>query len=329
MQDFKNEIKTNSKARKFLSVPYEIWPSHRIKELLANKYIVFMGDSIQRCAYKDLVTLLQKNNLCEDKNFRFTAEPSHEGDHQVDISNEKKNSFDFFQIRTYYHAKSNTRVSFYFITKIWSAYVKQIFENDFKNKKPDFIVANSMLYDISNHHYGASAQNKYIKNLEIFHKICKYNDIHLLWRSSLPLGKNAKGGFLKPHKDYQTAIGTVSQVRGDIVLYNGKVREYCLKNGLEILDAHDHFIMILDERDQDDIHWSPFAHRILSFMTLSLIRRIFGVPKIPWAFLTSLFHSQEEKNKAIQVLENYENYYDYQGEKYFKNCSIETMNGTV
>ena len=110
------------KSTHFISAPYEIWPCERVSEFLANKYVVIMGDSIQRCAYKDLVTLLQSDNLCSTTEFKRKGVESHQNDEEIAISEEKTNTFGFYQVRSYYHKETNTRVAFYFITKVWSPY---------------------------------------------------------------------------------------------------------------------------------------------------------------------------------------------------------------
>lgn len=130
----------------FINAPYEIWSSSITQEFLANKYIVFVGDSIQRCAYKDLVTLLQRNSLVPAEAFKKKTEDSHDNDTQISVSQEKTNTFGFFQVRSYYHEESNTRLAYFFVTRIWSPYCQYLFENDFKYHKPDVIIANSMLY---------------------------------------------------------------------------------------------------------------------------------------------------------------------------------------
>ena len=286
-----------------------------------------MGDSIQRCAYKDLVTLLQRDSLVGHDAFKKVAERSHDNDELVGVTEEKSNSAAFFQIRSYYHKKSNTRLVYYFMTKIFSGYCQYIFENDFGkdiNKRPDLIIANSMLYDISEHHYGKKAGSNYLKNINTFFKTCDFYGIPVVWRSSLPLGKNAKGGVMKPFKDVHTNTGHVRQVRNDIVESNEKVKQYCLENGYPFLDVHDHFATILEEREGDDIHWSPFSHRLLTYMTLSFVRRaIINVPRIPWVFDPKMVqHDAESIEIAKYVVENMESFRDLQGENYFQTASV-------
>ena len=275
---------------KFINAPSEIWSSRRTNQLLANKFIVIMGDSIQRCAYKDLVCLLHNDLHCEEEDFTNLHEDHFMGDCMIDASQEDKrdNTFSYYQIRQYYSKESNTLIRFYFITKIWSHYMRYIFEHDFSERAPDVIVCNSMLYDISAHHYGLDSEARYIPNLTTFHKMCVYFNIPCIFRSSLPLGLNAHGGVLQPVKEIQTSKGTVLHIKKEIVEMNKLVEKYATINGgfganLTFLNCDPYFTRILDERGSDDLHWSPYAHRLLTFLTLTEMRRsVFCVPRVPW-----------------------------------------------
>lgn len=272
-----------------------------------------------------MVTLLQKDALVDLSDFKTKGQETFENDEQVAITDvdERSNTFGFFQVRSYYHKASNTRLVYYCITRIWSPYMEHIFETDFKTHKPDLIIANSMLYDISHHHYGKNGPDDYITNIESFFKICSYYTIPVIWRSSLPIGKNAKGGFMQPTKDFQTNTGHVEQVRGDIPIQNENVKNYCLQNRLEFLDVHDHFATVLEERETDGIHWSPFAHRLLNYMTLTFIRRaVYNVPRLPWTFEPSIMKDLSVIEITQKVISDPEKYRDFQGESYFQTASI-------
>ena len=58
-----------------LNAPFEIWTSRQATQLLSEKHICILGDSIQRMVYKDLVKFLSTNKLCNTFELRKKAEP--------------------------------------------------------------------------------------------------------------------------------------------------------------------------------------------------------------------------------------------------------------
>ena len=54
--------------------------AHEVQQLLHNKFVVVLGDSIQRAVYKDLVLLLQKDCLLSSSQLKSKGELSFERD---------------------------------------------------------------------------------------------------------------------------------------------------------------------------------------------------------------------------------------------------------
>ena len=190
-----------------------------------------------------MVRLLQTNDLCDQEFFKKPTEDSHCGDEQLAVSEMKNNTSDFFQIRSYYHAETNTRLVYYFVTRVYSELMKEILELDLTKTKPDLIIINSMLYDISPHHY-EEARETFQRNLRRFIMNAKEREIAVIWRSSLPLGQNAYGGFMSAKKVVVDGAGNSNEIRQDIPNMNKKAKEICKELEVDYLDIYQNFFEI-------------------------------------------------------------------------------------
>ncbi|XP_077356361.1 PC-esterase domain-containing protein 1A isoform X2 [Festucalex cinctus] len=231
-----------------------------VSQLFHNKFIVVMGDSIQRSVYKDLVKLLQKDDYLYVTQLKRKGEISFEQDCLVEggCLSCMNNGTAYREVRQY--QSPHHLVRFYFLTNIYSNYMKSIMEDFRHGLKPDLVIVNSCLWDISR--YDLKWVDGYKVNLKSFFEellgILPEESL-VLWNLTMPLGSCIRGGFLVPEISHKEA-----QLRDDVIeanFYSGVLAE-AFK--VDVLDLHFHFRFFLQHRTRDGIHWNALAHRRIS-----------------------------------------------------------------
>ncbi|XP_043919568.1 PC-esterase domain-containing protein 1A-like [Protopterus annectens] len=178
-----------------------------IRQLLHNKFVVILGDSIQRSVYKDLVVHLQRNNFATNAQLKSKGELSFEGDVLVEGGKygELTNGTDYREVRQY--RTDHHLVRFYFLTRVYSEYLESIL-NDFVNgPQPDVIIINSCVWDVSR--YGSKPMKQYTQKLDkLFTRLGDtiLSECLVIWNMAMPLGKKISGGFLVPESQVQKEL---------------------------------------------------------------------------------------------------------------------------
>uniref|UniRef100_H2YWH2 Family with sequence similarity 113 n=1 Tax=Ciona savignyi TaxID=51511 RepID=H2YWH2_CIOSA len=249
-----------------------IFSSDHAQKLLHNKFIVIIGDSVQRSAYKDLVVLLQENRFIKDKELRTKGETSFCNDRLVHRS-ELTNGTNYQEIREY--KTDNYLIRFYFITRIFNKCVKTILD-DFMDKEqptPDVVFVNSCLWDISR--YGRNSKKEYINNLEKFCTEldkCVPIETCIVWRTTLPVSQRARGGFLS--KEIANCTNTLVV---DVLLANHLAHTIITRHKYDVVDMHFLFTQQQQRREKDGVHWNMFAHRRMTNIFLTHIAEAWGL----------------------------------------------------
>nr|XP_022328234.1 PC-esterase domain-containing protein 1A-like [Crassostrea virginica] len=186
----------------------DIFLSEDIIKLLHNKFVVIIGDSIQRAIYKDMVMLLQRNLYLKDRHLRNKGEMSFERDELIEGGRKGKmtNGVNYKEIRQYH--RENHLLRFYFVTRCYNTYVESILSDLCQDPKPDIIIMNSCLWDISR--YGKNGVDEYKQNLVHLFDRFKQSlspDCLVIWNATLPISKNIRGGFLIPELHRRAADG--------------------------------------------------------------------------------------------------------------------------
>ncbi|XP_033757688.1 PC-esterase domain-containing protein 1A-like [Pecten maximus] len=243
----------------------DIFLQEDINHILCNKFVVIIGDSIQRAIYKDLVLLLQRNRYLSDAQLRSKGEFSFVNDELIEGGKKAKmcNGKGYREVRQY--QSDYNLVRFYFVTRCYNTYIESVLADLSCDPKPDLVIMNSCLWDISR--YGASAVDQYKKNLErlftrfeeTFPKECM-----VIWNTTLPISKNAKGGFLVPEVEFMN-----STLRLDILEANFYARQIAVAHNLDVLDLHYFLRHQLHRRADDGIHWDMTAHRRMTNLIMT------------------------------------------------------------
>ncbi|KAG5845340.1 hypothetical protein ANANG_G00137810 [Anguilla anguilla] len=223
--------------------------------LLHNKFVVVLGDSIQRAVYKDLVLLLQKDKYLTTAQLKTKGEMNFEQDCLVEGGQlgPMNNGTGYREVRQF--RSDHHLVRFYFLTRIYSRYMESILA-DFENGlKPDVVIINSCVWDLSR--YGPKWVTDYRENLHKFFLQMKKvlpPECLILWNMTMPLGSKIIGGFLVPEVEHMAPT-----LRYDVIeanFYGGRLAD---AYGLDVLDLHFHFRLSLQHRTRDGVHWDAAA----------------------------------------------------------------------
>ncbi|XP_060775414.1 PC-esterase domain-containing protein 1A [Neoarius graeffei] len=248
--------------------------THRqARQLLHNKFVVVLGDSIQRSVYKDLVLLLQRESYLSLSQLRSKGELSFEGDCLVEGGRlgQMNNGTEYREVRQY--RTDHHLVRFYFITRVFSRYMESILADFKRELKPDVVIVNSCVWDVSR--YNRKWGPEYKENLNKFFvhlKAVLPEESLVVWNMTMPLGKKIIGGFLVP--EIQDMGPTL---RYDVVEANFYGAVLADTHGLDVLDLHFLFRFSLQHRMNDGVHWNALAHRQITSLLLAHTAEAWGV----------------------------------------------------
>ena len=236
-----------------------------VHELLQNRKVIVIGDSIQRSVYKDLVCLWTQNDsrYLRQRELRAKGELSFLGDKLLSggkLEGKMVNGIGYREVREF--SDGEAFFKYYFVTRSYSEHMASIL-NELKTCQPDIIVMNSTFWDL--HHYGDSDLQQYKENLD---KLLKditemfSSSLLFIWNAALPLAERCKGGFLRkgfltiPVEKIKTAnkfawLATTEQKKIYLDLFTE------LKNKENFKQA------------EDGIHWGMRAHRKISNLILT------------------------------------------------------------
>ncbi|XP_022534122.2 PC-esterase domain-containing protein 1A isoform X6 [Astyanax mexicanus] len=246
---------------------------HQASQLLHNKFVVVLGDSIQRSVYKDLVLLLQRDSHLSLSQLKSKGELSFEQDCLVEGGRlgHMNNGTEYREVRQY--RSDHHLVRFYFVTRVFSRYMESIFA-DFKNdQKPDVVIVNSCVWDVSR--YNRRWVSEYKENLHKFFSQLKAvlpEQCLIVWNMTMPLGERIIGGFLVPEIE---DMGPT--LRFDVIEANFYSAMLANAYGLDVLDLHFMFRFSLHCRMKDGVHWNAVAHRQITCLLLAHAAQAWGV----------------------------------------------------
>ncbi|XP_054457635.1 PC-esterase domain-containing protein 1A-like [Anoplopoma fimbria] len=242
-------------------------------QLLHNKFVVVLGDSIQRSVYKDLVLLLQKEKYLSPRQLKSKGEKNFEQDCLVEggTFHPMHNGTEYREVRQFQSAHHLVR--FYFVTRVYSSYMRSILQDLRRDLKPDVIIFNSCVWDISR--YNSSSLENYKENLHTFFAEIREilpKETLVIWNLTMPLGKTIRGGFLVPEIEHKA-----SQLRYDVIDANFFSGTLADAYGMDVLDFHFQFRFSLQHRMGDGVHWNALAHRKITSLLLEHSAQAWGV----------------------------------------------------
>ncbi|XP_012505691.1 PREDICTED: PC-esterase domain-containing protein 1B-like [Propithecus coquereli] len=245
-----------------------------VRQLLHNKFVVIMGDSIQRAVYKDLVLLLQRDCLLSSRQLKAKGELSFERDVLLEGGRwgRMHNGTDYREVRQF--CDGHHLVRFYFLTRAYSQYVEAVLEElQSGEHTPDVVVMNSCLWDVSK--YGQDFRRSYCRGLQsLFGRLAQVlpQSCLLVWNTAMPVAETVSGGFLPPEPWSSRA-----RLRQDVLEANFYSSVEAGRHGVDVLDLHFHFRHAGQHRQRDGVHWDEWAHRHLSMLLLAHVADAWGV----------------------------------------------------
>ncbi|XP_053199043.1 PC-esterase domain-containing protein 1A-like [Scomber japonicus] len=242
-------------------------------QLFHNKFIVVLGDSIQRSVYKDIVVLLQKDKYLSVKQLKSKGEMTFEQDCLIEggCLNPMNNGIEYKEVRQFQSAHHLVR--FYFVTRIHSRYMQSILEDFRHGLKPDVVIVNSCVWDISR--YNSSWITDYKENCNKFFdelSLSVPEETLVIWNLTMPLGERIKGGFLVPEIAHKAP-----QLRYDVIEANFYSGTLANSYGMDVLDLHFQFRFSLQHRTHDGVHWNALAHRRITSLLAQHTAQAWGV----------------------------------------------------
>lgn len=248
--------------------------AHEVQKLLHNKFVVILGDSIQRAVYKDLVLLLQKDCLLSSSQLKSKGELSFEHDVLLEGGRwgRMHNGTHYREVRQF--CSGHHLVRFYFLTRAYSPYVEDILHQlRWGQYAPDLVVMNSCLWDLSR--YGRNFRRRYQEDLEkLFRRLDQVLPVSclLVWNTTMPIAEVVSGGFIMPD-----APACPTRLREDVMEANFYSSSEAVRRGFDVLDLHFHFRHAGQHRLSDGVHWDERAHRYLSQLLLAHVADAWGV----------------------------------------------------
>lgn len=269
----------------------------QVVKLLHNKFVVVLGDSIQRGVYKDLVLLLQNDRYLTTTQLRSKGERNFLQDWLVEggCLNQLHNGTEYREVRQY--QSDHHLVRFYFITRVYSSYMKTILNDFRRGPKPDVLIINSCVWDISR--YGSVWEEDYKENLHQFFD--QLNGILppeslLIWNVTMPLGEKIRGGFLVPEIEHKAP-----QLRSDVIEANFFSGTLADGYGLDVLDLHFLFRFSLQHRAKDGVHWNAIAHRSISWILLRHMAQAWGITLPTPTISVENLEKQQRSDRPRQI----------------------------
>ncbi|KAM9827368.1 PC-esterase domain-containing protein 1A [Neosynchiropus ocellatus] len=247
--------------------------SHQqVRQLLHNKFVVILGDSNLRAVYKDLVLLLQKDKYLTQAQLKTKGETSFERDCLIEGGSQGplNNGTSYREVREF--RAPHHLVRFLFVTRVYSEYVRSILQELRGGTKPDLVIINSCLWDISR--YGPDWVTQYRSDLcQFFDEIdTVLPDTLVLWLQTMPLAEQIRGGFLVPE-----IRGKACEISRSVIHANFYSAALASAYGLDVLDLHFLFRFSLRHRAKDGIHWNAIVHRRISSMMMLHVAQAWGV----------------------------------------------------
>lgn len=223
------------------------------------KQVIFLGDSIQRNIYQDLVSLLCKGGVTSHDILKKKGEmiPEYLGDKLVNNTGKLTSGTEYKEERELrLGSKDPPLAKFYFLTKCWSNHLKEfLVKYKEEHGSPDLILVLSCLWDINR--YGSGGIAGYKKNCEeLLTHVKKHMSAktQVIWLTSPPIAVECHGALMVEGMDKEG-------MRFNVMEANLMVATTTASFGYDVLDLHHMLMHQVHKRMPDGIHWTQAAVR--------------------------------------------------------------------
>ena len=259
----------------------DIFTKYDARDRLKGKSILYLGDSIMRNMYKDLIHLISpdtNNVLTPRKDMCAKGEKTYLGDilyHGSELTRERR----YEEKRDFYFKEYDLQVSFFFITRCYSHEFENLMKYEYTKQfgsYPDCIIMNSLLWDLNR--WGPTGYEHYKKNLRslfsLFQGILPEHT-QVIWMTTPPISTDISGGFMIEELEFQR-----HSMRFLVMEGNHYAAHLCAAFSFDVLDMHYHFTPQVHRRSTDGVHWNPDAVRMMTniFLTHFCVSRKLQLP---------------------------------------------------
>jgi len=242
----------------------DIFIQSDVTDLMKDKSILFLGDSIMRNIYQDFLTLNKNGGLTSHKDLRLKGErmPSHCGDKLMNNTGKLIKGRNYKEEREF--DEGGVVARFYFLTSCWSADLEK-YLNRIKSRNkgtPDVIFVLSCLWDINR--WGINGIDEYKKNPKKLIEFVRSNfpGVQLVWLMSPPLSVSVNGGVMIEGMDERG-------MRFNVLEGNLMVATIVASYGFDVVDLHYYLLHQVHKRMPDGIHWTQDAVRMQTNIILT------------------------------------------------------------
>ncbi|CAD6186117.1 unnamed protein product [Caenorhabditis auriculariae] len=250
------------------------------RALLADKHVLFIGDSLIRGIYKDLILFLQNNELTTHEVLRKSNEVSTYGDRQIDIIPLELNKV-FQQAREY---QSDFHLIQYVFTSRAMRYdlEKLVLMIEKSGERPDIVVMNSALWDMTRYRYDREEDDEdctyeeYLHRLSIFLRLMRTvlpPDAMFIWVTMPLISAPLKDRGFQFHGNQPWSREEFEYGRMKCLEGNYRAVQLVRNAGFDVLDLAFYFNQqaFFPMRTSDGVHWGNVACRFMTQMLLGHI----------------------------------------------------------
>lgn len=246
-----------------------IFSKEEARRFFSEKTCLFIGDSIMRDIYKDLVYLISPESdqgFTPRMNFINRGEPSYLGDKRLKFSGMRAGR-DYEETREFYLEEADAQLCFFFTTRCYLPRLVSFIKN-FENKFgafPDVIMMSSALWDINR--WGPKGPRDYRGNLSQIFGLLKGilpMRTQVIWMTTPPISAAIRGTFLVNQLRFQSV-----SMRFLLCEANHCAAHVAAAFGFDVLDMHYHLFHQALRHSSDGIHWNPDAIRMQSNVFMS------------------------------------------------------------
>ena len=234
------------------------------RAILNGRKVLFLGDSILRNLYQDLVYLLEKGSLTPHallkKKGVQVEEGMFPGDSLVQGTGHLTTGRDYTEVREYRSTgREDVRLTFNFITRCYDRGLEKYLE-DYRERHgdPDLILVLSALWDINR--WGPRGIDDYKVNCkDLLGKVKSMfpESTQLVWLTSPPISVDVWGGLMVEGMEFLQHSMRFNVMEGNLMVALATAAQ-----GFDVVDLHYWMTHQIHKRMPDGIHWTQDAVRL-------------------------------------------------------------------
>ncbi|CAA98120.3 PC-esterase domain-containing protein 1B [Caenorhabditis elegans] len=308
------------------SLCHQYFPYNRqtARALLKDKHVMFIGDSLIRAMYKDMVSLITSGDICTVNQLRVSSEDTFLGDRHIDFLKLEANRV-FRQAREF--SSNRQLIQYYFTNRAMREDLeKTCMMIEATDERPDVVVINSAIWDVSRFP-GRFTQSWHSRDmddlLEEINVVDEYfNRIAMFCRRMrvlLPPSSTVIWVLMPPPGTPETTNGfialnqlTFNEIRVRLLEANARAAQIVREAGFDVLDLSFHFRLSNFQafRIKDGVHFNTIATRFMNQLLLGHLTTAWHLTDLvnrKWPLTTKNQTNIELLHCATEFLEKCDN----------------------